>query len=56
METTEFHFNGRALPLADFLLVVDEIYDRPGTPEADALVTVFLDLETERVTRVALRF
>ena len=55
-ETTEFQINGRALPLADFLLAVEEIRARPGTPETDTIVTVFLDLATERVTRVTVRF
>jgi len=52
--TTEYLVNGRALPFSEFLRVVEEIYDRPGTPEDDAVVTVFLDLETDRVTRVTL--
>ena len=51
---TEFHVNGRALPFSEFLRVVEEIYERPGTAENDAVVTVFLDLATDRVTRVTL--
>jgi hypothetical protein len=33
---------------------VEQIYERPGTAEDDAVVTVFLDLATDRVTRVTL--
>jgi hypothetical protein len=55
-DATEFHANGQALPLPDFLRVVGEIYARPGTAENDAVVTVFLAIDSDRVTRVALRY
>jgi hypothetical protein len=55
-DATVFHANGQTLPFPDFLRVVEEIHARPGTAENDAVVTVFLDMNSDRVTRVALRY
>jgi hypothetical protein len=56
MDVTVYAANGRALPLPEFLRVVEEIYERPGTAENDAVVAVFLDIASERVTRVTLSY
>jgi hypothetical protein len=56
-DATVFEVNGQAIALSDFLRVVQEIHERPGTTaENEALVTVFLDIASARVTRVALRY
>ena len=50
--TTKYLLNGREMALADFLLVIEEIRStRTGAETATA--AVYLDLATERVTRVA---
>jgi hypothetical protein len=51
-EATEYVFNHRKLSLPDFLAAVQEIRDRPSVL-GRTLAGVYLDLETERVTRVA---
>jgi hypothetical protein len=55
-DATTYEANGRALPLPDFLRVVEEIYARAGAAEDDAVVAVFLGIDSERVTRVTLRY
>ena len=54
MATTVYEANGRSLPLSEFLLVVDDI-EHAGKQD-DAVVAVFLDIATERVTRVTLNY
>ena len=54
MATTTYEANGRSLPLLDFLAVVDGI-ERAGKQD-DAVVAVFLAIDTERVTRVTLNY
>lgn len=49
---TEYVFNHRKLPFADFLEAVKEIRGRPSVV-GRTLAGVYLDLETERVTRIA---
>jgi hypothetical protein len=56
MDATVYLANGRSLPLPDFLRVVEEIYERAGAAENDAVVAVFLDIASERVTRVTLNY
>jgi hypothetical protein len=56
MDSTTYEANGRSLSLPDFLRVVEEIYGRAGAAEDDAVVAVFLDIASERVTRVALHY
>ena len=56
MDSTTYEANGRSLPLPDFLRVVEEIYERAGAAENDAVVAVFLDIASERVTRVTLNY
>ena len=48
---TVYVANGRALPLPEFLRVADA-----AAAGDDAVVAVFLDIETERVTRVTLSY
>ena len=50
---TVFVANGQTLSLADFLLLADEI--RTGDKDESTLVTVYLDIATGVVTRVAMR-
>jgi hypothetical protein len=54
-DATTFEVNGQAIAFSEFLGVVREIHDVPGTAEDEALLTVYLDIATDRVTRVALR-
>ena len=54
MAATVYQANGRSLPLLEFLSVVEGI-ERAGT-ENDAVVAIFLDIATERVTRVTLNY
>lgn len=56
MDATVYQANGRSLPLPEFLRVVEDIYARPGAAENDAVVAVFLDIASERVTRVTLSY
>ena len=49
MDATAYQANGRALTLPEFLRVVE-------AAENDAVVAVFLDIASERVTRVALHY
>jgi hypothetical protein len=49
---TEYLFNHRKLALADFLAAVKELRERPSML-GRTLAGVYLDLETERVTRIA---
>ena len=49
MDATVYEANGRQLPLAEFLRVA-------GGAENDSVVAVFLDIASERVTRVALLY
>ena len=54
MATTGYEANGRSLPLSELLRVVDDI-ERAGKQD-DTVVAVFLDIATERVTRVTLNY
>ena len=54
MAETVYQANGRSLPLVDLLRVVDDI-ERAGKQD-DTVVAVFLDIATERVTRVTLSY
>ena len=54
MAATVYESNGRSLPLPEFLRVVDDI-ERAGKA-SDAVVAVFLDIASERVTRVTLNY
>jgi hypothetical protein len=49
---TEYVFNHRKLALEDFLAAVKELRERPSVLRR-TLAGVYLDLETERVTRIA---
>ena len=51
---TVFVANGQTLSLADYLRLVDEIRAQ-GDKDKSTLVTVYLDIATGVVTRVALR-
>jgi len=51
MDGTVYVANGRALPLPEFLRVVDA-----EAANDDAVVAVFLDIASERVTRVTLSY
>lgn len=53
-DSTVYEVNGRALPLVDFLRIIDEIRDRPNGDDA-TMAAVFLDIATGRVARVAVR-
>jgi hypothetical protein len=50
-EETEYVFDHRELALADFLAAVEEIREQP-TVHRRTIAGVYLDLETERVTRI----
>ena len=49
---TEYVFNHRKLALEEFLVAVEEVRDRPSV-ERRTIAGVYIDLETERVTRIA---
>ena len=49
---TEYVFNHRKLALEKFLVAVEEVRDRPSV-ERRTIAGVYIDLETERVTRIA---
>jgi hypothetical protein len=51
---TVYHVNRQALPLGEFLRVVAEIRER-STGNSTTVATVYLDIKTERVTRVEVR-
>jgi hypothetical protein len=53
-DSTVYEVNARALPLAEFLGVIEEIRDRPNG-DARTVAAVFLDLASGRVTRVEVR-
>lgn len=53
-DSTVYELNDRALPLAEFLRVIEEIRDRPDGDEK-TFAAVFLDLASGRVTRVEVR-
>jgi hypothetical protein len=54
LDTTVFRANGQIVALVDFLRIADEISDKPNG-EKNAIAVVFLDLATERITRIELR-
>jgi hypothetical protein len=54
MDKTVFRANGQTVALVDFLRIADEIADKPSGKER-AVAIVFLDLATERITRIELR-
>jgi hypothetical protein len=47
---TQFQITGQSLPLADFLVAVDEIHDREGGTAT--FVAIYYDLDTTTVTRI----
>jgi hypothetical protein len=51
---TIYQANGQILPLGEFLRVAAEIRQR-STGNSGSVAAVFLDIETERVTRVEIR-
>jgi hypothetical protein len=51
-QDTTYLFNHRALPLVEFLAAVEEIRARPSVHRR-TIAGVYLDIETERVTRIA---
>jgi hypothetical protein len=51
---TTYRLNGRALPLAEFLVEVEDIRRRPSV-EARAVAFVYFDLNTKDVNRVTIR-
>ena len=51
---TVYESKGRSLPLPEFLRVVDDI--ERARAANDAVVAVFLDIDSERVTRVTLNY
>jgi hypothetical protein len=54
MDTTVFRANGQIVPFVDFLRIADEIAGKPNG-KTNAVAVVFLDLATERITRIELR-
>jgi hypothetical protein len=53
-DSTEFKANGQTVQLVDFLRIADEIASKPNGKNT-AVAAVFLDINTGRLTRVALR-
>jgi hypothetical protein len=51
---TKYLLNGREVPLADFLIVIEEIRSNRRVAETTN-AAVFLDIATERVTRVSVK-
>ena len=54
MDSTEYRVNGQTVGVVDFLRIAEEISDKPNGAEK-AMAVVFLDLETDRITRIELR-
>jgi hypothetical protein len=53
-DTTVFSANRQIVGLQDLLRVADEIRDKPNGAK-QAMAVVFLDLKTERITRIEVR-
>ncbi|HUQ52955.1 MAG TPA: hypothetical protein VM692_12085 [Gammaproteobacteria bacterium] len=54
LDTTVLKVNGQTVPLQEFIRLADEIGDKPNGAE-NAIAVVFLDLATERITRIEVR-
>ena len=53
-DTTVFVANGSIVSLAEFLVIADEISDKPNGADK-AMAVVFLDVATGRITRIEMR-